>query len=281
MAKANFKHPPMMKEDISYEDWKSDVEVWSDITDLEDKNKGGAVFLTLEGKARETVRAGVTRAEMKADDGLTKILTCLDELFKEDATRKSFNAFEHFIKFKRPSDMSMENFIVEFNIRYSKLKTVDMKLPEGVLAYYLLECANLSAEQENVCRATCTNLTYKDMREKIERVTANTKQPNTESMFYENHPEYYPPEDYNAHDEYQYDENYEAHSEEANEQEDLAFYANAPRSGGKPPYKHPNSRPLRVNAPDEYGNPSKCSFCKSIYHYQQECPDFQKKIVAK
>ena len=282
MAKANFKNPPLMKDGLSYEDWKSDVNIWSDVTELDEKKQGGAVFLTLEGKAQATVRAGVTRTEMTASDGLKKIITCLDSLFMEDATRSAFNSFEHFTEFRRASDMSIENFLIEFNIRYSKLKTLEMTLPEGILAYYLLKCANLSEEQQNICKATCDKLTYKDMREKIERVTSNNSsfKPKTESLFYEQYPrgdEYYQTEEY---EDNQYDENYydTTQEEHQGEQEDITFYAQAPRGGVRPPYRHPNASSLRTNVPDEYGNPTKCSFCKSIYHYREECSDYQKKM---
>ena len=33
-----------------------------------------------------------------------------------------------------------------------------------------------------------------------------------------------------------------------------------------------NMRP-RQNPLDEFGNPSKCSFCRSIYHWYDRCPD--------
>ena len=50
-----------------------------------------------------------------------------------------------------------------------------MDLQEGVLAYYLLSCANLSDEQTALCRATCMDLTYDDMKKQIERVSTNNE----------------------------------------------------------------------------------------------------------
>jgi hypothetical protein len=122
MAKANYKNPPVMREELSYEDWKGDINIWSDVTDVPKEKQGGVVFLTLVGKAQATVRAGVTRDEMKAADGLTKIITCLDGLYLEDATRSAFSSYEHFVDFKRAADMSIEHFLIEFNIRYRKIK---------------------------------------------------------------------------------------------------------------------------------------------------------------
>ena len=51
-----------------------------------------------------------------------------------------------------------------------------MILPEGVLAYALLTCANLSSEQEQLARATCKDLTYNDMKKQIERIYTNPVQ---------------------------------------------------------------------------------------------------------
>ena len=49
--------------------------------------------------------------------------------------------------------MSIKDFMVEFNLRLCMIRFHAMDLPEGVLAYYLLGCANLSDEQTARCRA--------------------------------------------------------------------------------------------------------------------------------
>ena len=36
-----------------------------------------------------------------------------------------------------------------------------------------------------------------------------------------------------------------------------------------------------LNTPDEFGNPSRCSFCKSTYHYDRQCPDAAKQALRK
>ena len=40
----------------------------------------------------------------------------------------------------------------------------DMKLPDGVLAFFLVSAANVSEENEKLARATCKKLTYADMK---------------------------------------------------------------------------------------------------------------------
>ena len=54
----HFKAPPAMRSDLTYTDWKKEVSIWSKFTDLDKKKQGGALFLSLTDKARETVLAG-------------------------------------------------------------------------------------------------------------------------------------------------------------------------------------------------------------------------------
>ena len=61
-----------MRDDLSYDAWKKEL-VWSDFTDLDANRKGGALFLTLQGKAREAVLSGVDRTKIKSDKGVEEI----------------------------------------------------------------------------------------------------------------------------------------------------------------------------------------------------------------
>ena len=67
--------------------------------------------------------------------------------------------------------------MVDFNLRLCKIQSHAMDLPEGVLAYYLLNCANLSDEQTALCRATCVNPTYDDMKKRSEHPPVMNHQP--------------------------------------------------------------------------------------------------------
>lgn len=267
--KSNIKSPPLMREGLSYKEWKEDVYIWSDVTDLPPKKQAGAVFLSLTGKAQTSVRASVSREEMSSELGLKTVLGCLDKLYEKDAAHSGYTAYENFTEFRRPANMSTEDYLIEFNIRYSKIKSLEMTLPDGVLAYYVLKCANLSEEQINICKATCDTLTYELMRKQIERVTSSAaKNKNNDNelpvQFYtefEEHPEesHFDADGSQYYDEFELDQPTES-----------TFYTHPSSRGGRP-FRHQNNS--RINAPDQYGNPSKCSFCHSIYHYRGACPD--------
>ena len=167
--------------------------------------------------------------------------------------------------------MSTEEFLIEFNIRYSKIKSLDMTLPDGVLAYYVLKCANLSEEQINICKATCDNLTYDLMRKQIERVTSSAaKNKNSDDEL--------PVQFYTEFEEHQEEPYFDVDSSqcynefELDQPAETTYYTHPSTSRGGRPFRYQNNS-SRINAPDNYGNPSKCSFCHSIYHYRGACPD--------
>ena len=108
---------------------------------------------------------------MSKDNGVDTITASLDKLYVKNESASAFNAFENFSRFRRPSNMSIKDYMIDFNFRLCKIRSHAMDLPEGVLAYYLLSCANLSDEQTALCRATCMDLTYDDMKKQIERVS--------------------------------------------------------------------------------------------------------------
>ena len=81
MTSRSYKNPPEMRDDLLYTDWKRELSIWEDFTDLEKSKQGPAVFLTLKGKARETVLADIDVAKLKTDSGVKCITDVLDKLY--------------------------------------------------------------------------------------------------------------------------------------------------------------------------------------------------------
>ena len=90
-----------------------------------------------------------------------------------------------------------------------------MDLPEGVLAFYLLDCVNLPKDQ------TCPDLTYDNMKTQIERVysskqptATNDSQISVEPQFVTDHDDYYYEKEYA--DEVEADETEDAYYSQPN-----------------------------------------------------------------
>ena len=167
---SNGKTPPSFDpEKDHYNSWRDDIEVWKMLTDIPKAKIGAAVYLALQGKARELVRT-LTTAEIGADDGFEKMIERLDEVYRADSCSVAFTAFSEFYEYRREAGQDFSAFIVEFEKRYHKVKTSDIKeLPDGVLAFFLLKAANLPKESEQLARATA-KLELKDMREKLMKI---------------------------------------------------------------------------------------------------------------
>lgn len=267
----SYKSPPEMREGLSFEDWKKELSIWCAFTDLDKKRRGGAVFLTLSGKARETVLADVSLDRINSENGVKNITSALDKLYEQDKAESAYKAFDHFIKFQRPNSMSTKEYIIEFNLRLSKLKDYDMVLPDGVLAYYLLNCANLTEEQSSLCRATCKNLTYEEMKNQIDKVSISPGNSHSKTSLIE--PQYIA--QYSQDDQYLQD-TYEQPNDNELDQDDEpegAFYTRPGNQNYFKPRRQDNYQSKKKNPPDEYGNPSPCRYCKSIYHWVDKCPE--------
>ena len=78
MAPTNHKAPPSLTSTY-YEDWLKEIEIWQAFTDLTDEKQGPAIFLTLEGKARETI-LNFDIKEIKAKNGVKNIVKALNKL---------------------------------------------------------------------------------------------------------------------------------------------------------------------------------------------------------
>ena len=67
-----------------------------------------------------------------------------DQLFLQDETCSAYEAYATFEKFVHPPNMSISDYIIQFEQSYTKAKSQKMEMLEGVLTYHLLNIANLS-----------------------------------------------------------------------------------------------------------------------------------------
>ena len=163
------KAPPVFKEEDDYMSWKNDIEVWQMFTDIDQKKRGPAVYLSLTGKAREAVR-DIKPAELGGNDGVEKILEKLDGLFLKDHSTRAYVAFKEFHEFKRSAGENFADFMIKFEQLYSKLVKYEMELPDAVQAYFLLSAANMSEDNEKLARTTCTKLDYTHMKNTLMKI---------------------------------------------------------------------------------------------------------------
>ena len=127
------------------------------------------MFLSLESRAREAVLE-LDDSKISGEDGVKNIIAKLDTLYLKDKTQSAYEAYDSFEQFKKPSDMSVSEYINEFERLKSRTESYGTSLSSNVLAYRLLKSANLSEQHEQLARATISDLTYEQMKLQLKKI---------------------------------------------------------------------------------------------------------------
>ena len=137
------------------------------------KKLGPAIYLALDGKARDVVR-DIDKTKLASDTGADEIIKILENTFLKDENTRAYLAFKSFYNFRRTAGMTIVELITMYEKLYSEMKKFDMKLPEAVAAFMLLNAVNISEENERLARATLSKITYDEMKSKIMRIFAES-----------------------------------------------------------------------------------------------------------
>ena len=91
------KDPPEWKDGISYEEYKKEIKVWQLLKSASNKEEGPLIFRTLTGRAKAAAHE-LSVDDIGAEDGLSKILAKLDELYEADKNQRIYVDLEAFEK---------------------------------------------------------------------------------------------------------------------------------------------------------------------------------------
>ena len=145
---ASYKTPPEFGERKPYSRWVDEVRAWEALTDLEVKKRGLALALSLpeehSNNIRDKVFSEVPIEDLNKEDGVKTLLRFMDNIFKKDELSEAYEVYADFDRYKRTEEISIEMYVMEFEKLYHRTKKFKMELPEAVLAFKLLEGANLN-----------------------------------------------------------------------------------------------------------------------------------------
>ena len=87
------KTPPAFQEDnMDYEQWKKDLLLWTEFTDISRTKMAIAVHLSLTERARKAT-SELSMDELKSEDGIDNLLKKLDRVFMQDENWRCFNNY--------------------------------------------------------------------------------------------------------------------------------------------------------------------------------------------
>ena len=170
MASSHYKAPPSLFKSSCYDSWLKEIKIWQSFTDLTAAKQGPALFLTLDGKAREAALE-LEVSDIGHEKGVDKIIEKLNTLYLKDKAQTAFEAYDNFERFQRPSDMTISHYINEFERLLARTQKHGTTMSSDILAYRLLKSANLSESHEQLARATISgDLTYDAMKKQLKRI---------------------------------------------------------------------------------------------------------------
>ena len=114
--------PAFNSKEKTLERWKTQIEMWSEVTELTKSKMGIAVALSLPGHdstmIHEQVMEEVPLADLKKDGGLKTLLTFMEKKLGKDDMEDCLEKYEEFKQCKRESDQKINEFIHEFEQKY-------------------------------------------------------------------------------------------------------------------------------------------------------------------
>ena len=147
MSRNSEPPPTFLSETKSYTEYRNDLEMWSRITSVDPKLQAEMVVYRLEGHPSRIKEKIVTQIGEKLKnnaDGMKELLKFLDEIYKKEDMAEAWDRYSEFASATRQADKSMEDFISEWKNIYHKAKVVGCDFSDTILAFKLLQDANLS-----------------------------------------------------------------------------------------------------------------------------------------
>ena len=184
--------PPLNPDTMDYELWRKMARLWAMIVKIPKKDKGVKIFLKLQGRAQQAVKL-MDETLLYSDEGFNEIIKILDGIFLPDKFDKSFYVFDQFIWYRKTPEISMRNFLADFQHYYNTYASVCGPLDDTVLAWMVLSFSSLDKTEIQLVKAGMGNLfTFENTKNTLKRLFVDeakekiTEPQNPSGVFYNN-----------------------------------------------------------------------------------------------
>ena len=237
----NFKIPPALDPDTSYESWKNEIAIWKLVCELDKKKQALAVTLSLSGKARQKALE-IPVADLNKDDGIDTLITALDQIFLQDKVDLAYSTYSKFDTFKKSASISMSDYIIEYERLYHQCTKHGMTMPDAVLAFKLLDNSNLSPTERQLALTAANDLKFETMKGALRRIFANNPTSDTGKSI----------------------------------DVQSAYYTSYKKKTNNTRYSPDNRQTKnsssKLNPLNKFGKTARCVICQSVYHWKRDCP---------
>ena len=141
-------------------------------TSIPKKEQGIIVLLdTWEGNAKaEKAVADIKANELNVENGLKLITDKLDKFFLEETADEAYKVYSYFINYNKIVEMTVSEYVLEFEHLYKRMIEHEMILPDPVLTFKLLDGANITNDKRKLALTFCVDLKYEKMKSALKRL---------------------------------------------------------------------------------------------------------------
>ena len=166
------KSPPKCKDGTSYTSWKNEIEMWVLVTSILKKEQAIVVLLEAldENIKEEKAVSELTASDQNVDTVLKLMLDKLDLTFEAEKVDDAYSTYSNFNVSVKKEGLSVNDYILEFEHLYCKMAEHDMKLPDTILAFKLLDGAGLNEAPRQLALTLGNDLTFSSMKTALKRI---------------------------------------------------------------------------------------------------------------
>ena len=110
--------------------------------------------------------------ELRRASGVDSVLKVLDGCFEMGETDGGYGAWERFMKVKRPPEMTLLEYVVEFEIAVGELRRAGVTVKDSILAFVMVDHARLGPSERSAVVAACAaKFTRKNVTSCLKRMS--------------------------------------------------------------------------------------------------------------
>ena len=165
--------PPIFSKDVNYKVWKNKLDLWkicsNVVCSIPPKEQGIIVLLQsiVDNKKAEKAVSMLSAHDLNRETGLSVLTEKLDNAFKDEIIEDTYSIYLKFTNLKKQPNMSMNDYIIEFENLSHEMKIHNMALPDTVLAFKILEGAMITDNQQQMA---LTLASFKSMKGALKRI---------------------------------------------------------------------------------------------------------------
>lgn len=171
---STLKLPPDPSAATNYIQWRNDCRLWAKLTDVPKVKQGLSLqFATQKDPNVHEIVCALDSTKVEAEAGLELVIKCLDDVYIQDKTECSYEAYESFEKMRRKDSETIKDFCLRFSTQLKRTQSYGTTMSDDLVAYRLLQSTNLSEAQKQLVRASAKEFSLAEIEKSLAKIFGN------------------------------------------------------------------------------------------------------------